>query len=93
METIRQPRIKRTTRTLMVIVLSIIIVTALFRLTEAGSLTPSAAPASSMQSLDDLYQALVGTYDSSAVVASNNGSALQISKCIILKITGGTPCP
>lgn len=83
----------RLARGVLVVAFSIVIVTMLFRLTEAGPLDPSAPPASTSQSIEDIYQSLVGTFDSSGVVASKSGSALQISKCIILKITGGTPCP
>lgn len=83
----------RVVRGVLVVVLSVVIVTMLFRLTEAGSLTPSAPPASTSVSVEDIYDVLASTgFDSSSITASKNGSALQISKCIILKVTGGTPC-
>jgi hypothetical protein len=80
-------------RNVFVVALSVVIVTMLFRLTEAGSLNPAAAPASSSESFENLYQAMTGTFDSSGITGDKNGSALQISKCIIAKMTGGTPCP
>jgi hypothetical protein len=75
-----------------IVVLSILTVLTLFRLADAGTLTPSTAPAGTMNTTGDAYNALVGTYDSSAVVGSRNGNALQISKCIISKLAG-SPCP
>jgi len=71
---------------------SVVLIVGLFRLGEAGSLTPPAAPAGTMNEIEEVYDALVGSYDSSAVVASRNGNALQISKCIIDKVNG-SPCP
>ena len=83
----------RVVRGVFIVVFSIVIVTTLFRLTEAGSLTPIAAPASSSESFENLYSAIASAgFDSSALSASKNGSALQIAKCIITKMTGGTPC-
>lgn len=81
-------------RNIFIIIISVLVLTVLFRLTEAGSLTPSAAPAGTMHSLEEIYAPLASSgYDSSGVTAAKDGNALQISKCIILKITGGTPCP
>lgn len=83
-----------TIRTIAIIVISVVVVTMIFRLTEAGSLTPSASPAGTMHSLEEIYAPLASSgYDSSGVIASKHGDALQIAKCIIQKITGGTPCP
>jgi hypothetical protein len=79
-------------RSILVISASILIVFFVFRLAVAGSLTPPGAPAGTMHSLQEMYDSLVGTFDSSAVVANSNGDALQISKCIIAQITGGS-CP
>ena len=65
-----------------------------FSLTEAGTLAPIASPASSSESFENLYSAIASAgFDSSALAASKNGSALQVAKCIIAKMTGGTPCP
>lgn len=84
---------KKNLRQAGVIVVSIFVVGLIFRYSTAGSLTPSAAPASTMQSLQNVYDALASSgFDSSGVTASRNGSALQISKCIIQRITGST-CP
>lgn len=57
---------------------------------KAGSLTPSASPASTMNALSDVYNVLVGTYDSSGVSASSTGDAFQITQCAITKIQGGS---
>ncbi len=56
----------------------------------AGSLTPSSSPAGTMHTVDAIYDSLAGsTYDSSGISADNNGNALEITKCIILKTQGG----
>lgn len=81
-------------RNVLIVAVSVAVVTMIFRLTEAGSLTPSAPPAGTMNSLGEIYAPLASSgYDSLGVVGSKNGNALQIAKCIISKITGGTPCP
>lgn len=79
-------------RSLAIIVISLMVIGVAFRLVEAGSLTPSATPASTMNSLEDAYNALVGTFDSSSITKDLNGSALEVSRCIITQIDGGT-CP
>lgn len=85
---------KRYLPTAAAVLVCMLIIVFAFRLSEAGTLAPTSPPAGSMRSLNEIYDALVGTtYDSSAVVASRSGNALEISKCIIQKITGGTPCP
>jgi len=86
-------RPKRILRDAMVIGLSLAVIFMIFRLTSAGSLTPSASPAGTMHSLQESYDALVGTFDSSSVVASGTGDAFQVTKCIINKLTGGPICP
>lgn len=86
-------RFKRFLRGASVVGLSVFISFFLFRLSTAGSLTPSAAPASTMNSVEEVYNSLVGTFDSSAVVASSQGNALQIAKCITSAMTGGPGCP
>ncbi|MCC6934375.1 MAG: hypothetical protein IT406_01615 [Candidatus Yanofskybacteria bacterium] len=80
-------------RSVAIVGASIAILVAAFRLTEAGSLTPTAAPAGTMTSLNALYASLASdSFDASAIVASRSGGALQISKCIIARATGGS-CP
>ena len=76
-----------------IIVFAFAIIFGLFRLTNAGSLTPFASPASTMHSLQEVYDVLVGTFDSSAVVASKQGDVFQVTRCITQKITGGAICP
>ncbi|OGN29848.1 MAG: hypothetical protein A3A33_00995 [Candidatus Yanofskybacteria bacterium RIFCSPLOWO2_01_FULL_49_25] len=49
----------------------------------AGSLTPPASPASTMYTLSNIWDTIAsGTYDSSGISASGNGSAIQILKQI-----------
>ena len=86
---------KRRIRNALIIIVSVAVVTAVFRFTEAGSLTPPGiAVVPSLNTLSEIFAPLVSTsYDSSGVTADKNGNALQITKCIIQKVTGGTPCP
>jgi hypothetical protein len=76
------------------VVTGVVLVVSLFRLTEAGSLTPPTEPTvGTMDTLEETYDSLVSSsFDSSSVAANRDGSALEISKCIIEQITGGT-CP
>ena len=83
---------KRRVRKTAVFISSFFIIGLLFRVSEAGVLDPTFSPASTMNTIELTYQALVGTHDSSAVVASKSGDAFQIAKCITRKITGQTPC-
>ncbi len=83
---------KRFCRNMLVVFVSVFIILGAFRLGNAGSLTPSSAPAATMHSLQEQYDALVGTFNSSTITGSKNGDAFQVTKCIILKVTGGTPC-
>ncbi len=83
-------------RNVLVVAVSVFLVIAFFRLTEAGVLTPSAVPAAggTLHSLEEIYAPLASSgYNSSAVVATKQGNALQVTKCIIAKMTGGTSCP
>jgi len=81
-------------RGVLIVALSVLVITIIFRVTEAGSLTPTVAPAGTGKSAEQVYAPLASSgYDSSAVVANKNGNALQVAKCIINKMTGGTPCP
>lgn len=84
---------KRSARSVLIVSASVFVVTGIFRLASAGSLFPPSAPAATMHTLQEAYDTLVGTFNSTAVVASKQGDALQVSRCIIKKITGNTPCP
>lgn len=84
---------RRFVRSALVILASVFVIVAIFQFTEAGSLAPSLAPSGTLNTLDELYVSLTGSYDSTAIVAAKHGDVLQVSKCIIQKITGGTPCP
>lgn len=88
-----QSSLKSLVRSALVITLAAVSIFAVFRLTSAGSLSPSASVAGTMNTASDIYDALTGTsYDSSGITGSLNGSALQVSKCIISRIQG-SPCP
>lgn len=80
-------------RSLAVTIVAVAILALALRVVDAGSLTPVAAPASTMDSLADIYDALVGnSFDSSGIGADPNGNAIEIAHCIINRMTGGT-CP
>src|SRR4026209_722180 len=48
----------------------------------AGSLTPSASPAPTMHTLQELYDSLVGTFDSSSTTSNVDGNVLESLKYI-----------
>ena len=80
-------------RNLAVVVVIVLVIATGFRVVAAGLLDPSAAPASTMNTLASIFGALASpSYDASAISASTQGSALQISRCIILRMTGSS-CP
>jgi len=56
----------------------------------AGSLVPPGPVGSTMRPLEDIYSALAGTYNSNTVTPKENGSAMEILKCITTKMSGGT---
>ncbi|HTP57033.1 MAG TPA: hypothetical protein VMJ72_02000, partial [Candidatus Paceibacterota bacterium] len=56
-------------------------------LATAGSLTPAAAPGSTMQTLAQVYNAVAGTFDSSGIASSSTGSLIQQLKYISLKVS------
>ncbi|OGN01623.1 MAG: hypothetical protein A3I26_00220 [Candidatus Yanofskybacteria bacterium RIFCSPLOWO2_02_FULL_43_10] len=86
-------KIKKIGREALIIIIGIFAVIYIIRTVQAGSLTPSASPASTLKTLQEVYDPLVGTsHDSSSVVAGQNGDALQIMKCIISKLNTGS-CP
>jgi len=72
------------------VAIGVLAVVSLYRTVEAGSLTPSAVPAATMRTLEEAYNALAGTFDSSGVTASSTGNAIAISRCMITRITGGS---
>jgi hypothetical protein len=74
------------------VIVAVLIVVSLVRVVRAGSLTPLALPAATMNTLQDVYNAFAGTFDSSSVAASSTGNAIALSRCAILKLTGGV-CP
>jgi endosialidase-like protein len=48
----------------------------------AGSLTPPGSPASTMNTLEELFDSIAGTFDSSALISDQNGSLIQHLKYI-----------
>lgn len=60
-------------------------------LIRAGSLTPSASPAATMRTVEEVYNSLASSSFSNSGLASDfNGSAIEIAKCAITKIEGGS---
>jgi hypothetical protein len=55
----------------------------------AGSLSPSASPASTFNTLAEIYNSIASTFDSSAISASQNGSLLQHLKYIEANLSNG----
>ena len=51
-------------------------------LASAGSLTPSAYPTSTMNTLEEIYNSVASTFDSSGLSANANGSVLQMLKYV-----------
>lgn len=86
-------RVRKILRQSGVIGVSIFVIVSVFRLSRAGLLTPSSAPAGTFNAANEIFDALASAgFDSGSVTAVKHGNALQISRCIINRITGGT-CP
>ena len=89
---------KSKVRSLGIIILGVVIVVGSFYLmraiTKAGTLTPSAAPAGTMRTLQEIYNVLASgsSVTASSTAASSTGNAIQIAQCMITKLTGGS-CP
>ncbi len=80
-------------RSAFVLVVSIVFAVGILRITSAGDIDSTASPAGTLKTLEELYDPLVGSsYNSSAVTASSSGDTLELAKCIITKIGGGS-CP
>jgi hypothetical protein len=80
-------------RPFFIIASSVFIIVVIFQLAAAGLLTPSAAPAPTMNTLEETYDVLIGGFNSAAITASRSGGAIEVSKCLVQKITGQSPCP
>ncbi len=87
-------RIQKVIRSGAIAAFSVVIIFFVFRMVEAGSLTPStSSPAASMRTAQEVYNVLASlSYDSSALAASRTGNAIQLVKCAINKAKAGT-CP
>jgi hypothetical protein len=86
-----QPKHSRI-RTVAVVLASVFVVGFVFRMTEAGSLTPSSAPAATLRTLEEIFNPLAGTYDSSSVPGIKNGDIMNEVKCLIGKMKGFGGC-
>ncbi len=64
------------------------------KVTRAGIITPSASPAGTMRTLQEIYDvvAATSTVNASSSAASSTGNAIQIAQCMIMKLQGGS-CP
>lgn len=86
-----QVRFKRVVSRVSVFAISVALIAGILHMVQAGSLTPSATPASTFHTLSEIFNPLASTsYDASAIASSSNGSALGIAKCIIYKLHGGS---
>ena len=76
----------------LLIVVSALVAIAAVRIVTAyaGSLTPSVAPAATMKTHDEIYDPIAGTSYTSTVTASSSGDILQLTKCAVTKLQGGT---
>ncbi len=89
--------LKKTLRNLSLIIIPAAMIYFAFGVL-AGNLNPGLPPAPTMRTLEEIYNTLAGTFDSSATTANYNGSASQLTKCITRHIatdvgwykTGGT---
>ena len=81
----------KSVRKLFVFVFSLVIVVLVLERVQAGSLNPSSNPAGTMKTLSEIYNPLAsGSFDSSAMASSSNGSAIQIGRCILYRLNGGS---
>ena len=93
-----RPQKKRWWKSYGIVTLEVLIVVAVLysaaAVTRAGSLTPSASPAETMRTLQDIYNILAATstVNASSSVASSTGNAIQIAQCIVTRLGGGS-CP
>ena len=83
---------KKVLKEFSVLALSVAAVVLIFHIVLAGSLTPTVAPAPTFHSLDDIYNELVGTLNSSGNSPSSTASAVNISRCIMNRLAG-IACP
>jgi hypothetical protein len=84
-------RFKNFIATILIIGIDILTIFAIIKIVEAGSLNPSGAPAATMQSVQNIYDSLASTsFDSSSISGASDGSAIQVMKCIITKLQGGS---
>lgn len=87
-------KIKVILRDATIIVLSTALIVWLYGIARAGSLNPGSGPtAGTLKTITNVYDPLASvSYDGSGVSASSTGNALQITKCILNKMRGGS-CP
>lgn len=74
-----------------VIVLAVFGVATILTVAQAGSLFPVASPASSLRTIGEVHDAISSSsFNSSGYTAKSNGSAIEIAKCVITKMQGGS---
>jgi hypothetical protein len=86
---------RRKIRSVLTLAVSVAVVAVVVRISDAGSLNPpTSTGTATMRSVENIYAPLASAgYDSSGVIGNKDGNALQVAKCIMAKMTGGTPCP
>lgn len=84
-------RVKHLIATILIIGIDILTIFAIVKIVEAGSLSPSGAPSATMKSLQNIYDSVASTsFDSSGISANADGNAIQVMRCIITKMQGGS---
>ncbi|MBI2591178.1 MAG: DUF1566 domain-containing protein [Candidatus Brennerbacteria bacterium] len=61
----------------------------IYGIVQAGSLTPSASPAATMRSLQELWDKIAGTTDNTSTTADMSGNVTQMVKYIAQHMPGG----
>ena len=67
----------------------LIAVLMIYGIVQAGSLTPSASPAATMRTLQELWDKIAGTTDNTATTADMSGNVTQMVKYIAQHMPGG----
>jgi hypothetical protein len=87
---INKQKIKKTIRELLIIVIAVVAVAKIVNWVQAGSLTVTNPPVGTLRTVQEIYDSLVGTFDSTSTTANINGNALQIMKCATQILRTGT---
>ena len=74
-----------------IFLLSAAIAVMVLRSVQAGTLAPLAAPAGTNYTLGEIFNPLASTaYDSSGIAGNSRKSAIQMARCIVTKLHGGS---